>query len=119
MDAFDARFDLGAVGQPDRIVAPGQAGHERLITLQARAVQALQLDDWLGVVVDAQVELRVVFVGVDAQCRGLLATLVATRRFAGGQRGQQALGQRQPFGIEVSLNSLRSPAGRRACCRRR
>ena len=45
-------------------------------------------------IVDAQVEARIVLVAVDAQRRGLLAALVAAGALAGRHRGDQALGER-------------------------
>ena len=54
-------------------------------------------------VVDADVERRVVLVALDAQRGRLLAALVAAGRFAGGHRGDQALGQRQRGVREVRL----------------
>ena len=62
LKALDLGFDDGAVGDAGRIVAAGQAGDERLEPLEALFVQAPQLGDRLGVVVDAQVERWVVSV---------------------------------------------------------
>ena len=82
LPACDAGFDLIAVGQAHRVVAAGQAGHERLAALQADLVEPLQFGDRIGMVVDPQVELQIVLVGLDAQRRRLLAALVAAGRFA-------------------------------------
>ena len=76
--------------QADRIAAARQAGDERLQALEALLVQAAQLAERLGVVVDAQVEARVVLVAVDAQRRRLLAALVAAGALAGLHRRDQA-----------------------------
>ena len=81
--------------QADRIVAAGQAGDERLEALEALLVQAAQLGQRLFVVVDAEVEARVVLVAVDAQRRRLLAALVAAGALAGLHRRDQSLGERQ------------------------
>ena len=64
-------------------------------------VEAAQLEQRLGVVVDAEVELGMVLVAVDAQGRRLLAALVAAGRFARGHRRKQALGQRQRRALPV------------------
>ena len=70
-ERLDAALDLVALEQADRIVAAGQAGDEGLEALEALLVQAAQLVHRLLVVVDAEVEARVVLVAVDAQRRRL------------------------------------------------
>ncbi len=60
------------------------------------SVQAAQLGDRFGVIVDAQIEERILLGGDDEQRGRLLAALVAARGLAGGERRQQALGERQP-----------------------
>ena len=96
-----------------------QAGEERLEALEALFVQAAQLGERLGVIVDAQVEERILLGRVDQQRRRLLAALVAAGRLARLQRGQQPLGERQRRRALVSrARSRRALAGPRACCRR-
>ena len=50
-------------------------------------------------IVDAQVEERIVLGGVDQQRGGLLAALVAAGGVARVERREQALGERQPGGL--------------------
>ncbi len=107
----DAGLDLVAIQQADRIVAAGQAGDERLEALEALFVQAAQLDDRLGVIVDAQVEARIVLVGMDAQRRGLLAALVAAGGLARGHRREQALGERLAGGGDERLGGRLQDGG--------
>ena len=103
LPACDAGFDLVPVDQAHRVMAAGQAGHEGLAALQADLVKPLQFSDGFGVVVDPQVELQMVLVGLDAQRGGLLAALVAAGGFARGHRRQQALGQRQARGSKIGV----------------
>jgi hypothetical protein len=63
--------------------------------LEALFVQPAQLVERLLVVVDAEVEARVVLVAVDAQRRRLLAALVAAGALAGLHGCDQSLGERQ------------------------
>ncbi len=79
---------------PAAIVPAGQAGDERLKSLQAHSVQPPQFGDRLGVVVDAQVQFGMIFITVYTQRGRLLASFVATRGLAGGHRLDQPLGQR-------------------------
>ena len=101
-----------AVGHAGRVVAARQAGDEGLEALEALRVQAAQLGDRLGVVVDAQVELGIVLVAVDAQRRGLLAALVAAGRFAGAHRARA--GARRAAGRRWRDRPRRSPRDLRA-----
>ena len=102
-EGLDVRFDAVALQHADRVGAAGEAGDERLEALQALRVQAPQLGDRLGVIVDAQVEARIVLGGVDAQRRRLLAALVAAGRLAGGQRREEPLGERPAGAGDESL----------------
>ncbi len=78
-----------------RVLAGRHEGTEMRPALTAHGLEPLELLQGLGVVVDTQVELGIVLVAVDQERRRLLATLVATGRFAGLQGGDQAARQRQ------------------------
>src|SRR5262245_1585312 len=80
-------FDDRAVGDAGGAGLRRQAAPERLVALEALAVEARELRDRLGMVVDADVEERVVLGGADEQRRRLLAALVAAGRLACGERG--------------------------------
>src|SRR5665213_2615701 len=86
---LDAPLDLGAIDHAGGAVAAGEAGDERLEALEAHVVEAAQFGDRLGMVVDAQIEARIVLGGMDAQCSRLLAALVAAGRVAGRERVEQ------------------------------
>jgi hypothetical protein len=89
MESLHAGFDLVAIDQAHRVMPTGQAGHEGLVALQAFFIQAVQFHNRFFMVIDTQVELGVVFIGVDAQGRTLFATLVTACGFAGGHGSQQ------------------------------
>src|SRR6185436_4308387 len=89
-------FDERAVGDPRRARLRRQAAHERLVALEAHAVETAQLGDRLRVVVDADVEERIFLGGVDEQRCGLLAALVAARRLACREGAHEALAERPP-----------------------
>src|SRR5512143_2577968 len=93
-EALDLALDRRAIGRPDRIRPPRQAGGERLEALEALAVEAAQREERLGMVVDAQRQERVVLGRDDQQRRGLLAALVAAGGVARVERGEPALGDR-------------------------
>src|SRR5688500_10117671 len=63
-----------------------QVRDEALVRL---VVQAPQLREWIGVVVDSEIQLRVVFRGADQERRGLLAALVAAGGLAGFERSKK------------------------------
>src|SRR4051812_15124737 len=73
-----------------------RAAHVRDEALVRLLVQAPELGERIRVVVDAQIELRIVFAGVNHERRRLLAALVAACRLAGFERGNQPLGKRTP-----------------------
>src|SRR5437660_8038266 len=86
--------------------APGprlarRAAHIRDEALVRLFVQAPQLGERLGVVVDPQVELRIVFARMDDERRGLLAALVAACGFARDERRDQALGKGTRAGLLI------------------
>jgi hypothetical protein len=66
--------------RPAGVVPARQAGDEGLEAVEAHLVEAAQLGDRLGMVVDAEVELAPVLVALDHERGGLLAALVAARR---------------------------------------
>ena len=73
MKGLDAGFDVLAVDQAHRVVPSGQAGHEGLVALQAFFIQTVQFHNRFFMVIDPQVELGMVFIGMDAQGRAFLA----------------------------------------------
>ena len=95
LKACDAFLDHGPVSNARGIRVRRQARHERLEPLEALLVEAPELGEWALVVVDAQVEARVVLGRRDQDRRGLAAALVAAGRIAGLERGEQALRERQ------------------------
>ena len=115
----DLLLDHRAVGDARGPRLARQAGDERLEALEALLVEAPQLGERLGVIVDAEVEERIVLGRVDQQRRGLLAALVAARRLARLERREQPLGERQAQrSSRKPRRSPRAPAVPRACCRR-
>ena len=95
LEARDLLLDHRAVGDARGPRLARHAGEERLEALEALLVEAAQLGDRLGVVVDAQVEERIVLGRVDEERRRLLAALVAARGLARVERREQPLGERQ------------------------
>ena len=89
MKARNARLNLDPISQANWIIATRKAFDERLKAFEALAIQALQFNDRIFVIVDAQIELGVVFVTVNAQCGGLFATLVAAGSLACSHRSEQ------------------------------
>src|SRR5438067_8036986 len=86
---LDARAIEHAPG-PRLARRAAHVGDEALVRL---VVQAPELGERLRVIVDPQIELRIVFARVNHERRGLLAALVAARGFAGFERGDQPLGK--------------------------
>src|SRR5438132_2175546 len=84
---LDARAVGLAPGAPGARCA-AQIGNEALVRL---VVQTAQLRERLGVIVHAQIEVRVRLGGVHQQRCRLLAALVAARGLAGVEGGDQAL----------------------------
>src|SRR3954467_8759869 len=73
-------FGSRAVRDAGRTRLRRQATNERLVALQALAVEPLELPNGLGMVVDADIKERIVLGRVHEERRGLLAALVPTRR---------------------------------------
>lgn len=86
-------LNLAAIRQTRGIVPPGEARQERLESLQTFVVQAAQFEHGFFMIIDAQVQLQVVFVALNAQRSRLFAAFVATGIFASGHGRQQAFGQ--------------------------
>src|SRR5688572_17104254 len=81
-------FPVEQTPRPRPARAAAQVGDEALVRF---GVQARQLGEWLGMVVDPQAELGVGLGRVDEQRGRLLAALVAARRLAGLQRRDELL----------------------------
>src|SRR3954471_10432127 len=86
-------FDQGAIGNACRARARGQAAHERLVALEAYLIEPAQLDERLGVVVDADVEKGIVLGRGHEQRRRLLAALVAAGGVARRERGDETFAE--------------------------
>src|ERR1035437_1035790 len=102
----DFRFDHAAIDDASRVLAAGQARNERLKAFQTDLVQTAQFNQGFCVIVDPQIERRVVLPAVGDQIGALLAAFVATGRFAGRQSGDQPFGKRL-----ISLCSIAVGAG--------
>src|SRR5688572_5948686 len=87
--ARDRRLHFRTIGDPPRPCLAGQAREHRLVALEALFVQAQQFADRLVAVVDADVEERIALARVNEQRGRLLASLVAARLLAGGERGDE------------------------------
>ena len=75
-------------------------------TLPAHLLESLELGQRVGMIVDAQIERRIVLGGVDAKRCRLLAALVAAHRLAGLQGPDQAAGKGQIGAIEIDASGL-------------
>src|SRR4051812_23715261 len=96
-------FDACAVRDAGRTRLRRQTTNERLVALQAFAVEPLELPDRLRMVIDPDIQERIVLGRVDEERRGLLAAFVAAGRFARCERGEQALRERDaPLLFELS-----------------
>ena len=93
LEALDLRFDRGPIGDARRPVASGKACHEWLEALEAFDVQTIDLDEWIGMIIDAQIERRIRLGRADQQRCGLLAALVAAGGFAGLHCRDHSLGE--------------------------
>src|SRR5450830_1502590 len=106
------RFDHAAIDDASRVLAAGQARNERLKAFQTDLVQTAQFNQGFCVIVDPQIERRVVLPAVDDQRGALLAAFVATGRFAGRQSGDQPFGKRLislcSIAVGAGLNDLRT-----------
>src|SRR5574341_1295510 len=90
----DLLLDHAAVIDAERPLparAALEVGDEALVRL---FVEALELGQRIGVIVDADAEVGISLGRADEERRRLLAALVAARGLAGLQRGDQALGKR-------------------------
>src|SRR3954471_15940758 len=83
-------FDRGPIGDAGRPRLRRQTTNERLVALQAFSVEALELPDRLGMVIDADIEERIVLGRVYEERRSLLAALVAAGRLARREGGDEA-----------------------------
>src|SRR5450756_990301 len=108
----DFRFDHAAIDDASRVLAAGQARDKRLKAFQADLVQTAQFDQGFCVIVDPQIEHRIVLPAVDDQRCALLAAFVATSRFAGRQSADQPFGKRLvslcSIAVGAGLNDLRT-----------
>src|SRR4051812_14531153 len=86
------RLALEEAPRPRLARAAGHEGDEALVCL---LVQPAQLREGIGVVVDAQAQLRIRLRRMDEERRRLLASLVSAGRLAGVQCAHQSLGERQ------------------------
>ena len=120
--AWRSRASIAArsVTPPGRVRAGRQAmkGWKRS---RLFVVEPLQLDERLGVVVDAQVERRILLGRLDAAapppaCRACRRRPPRPRRCAASSRSATAGAACASIGLGASP---RSPRARRACCRRR
>ncbi len=66
-------------------------------------VKPAKLRQWLGVIVDPDIDLRIGLIQHDFDGGGLLAALVSTDTLTGVERRQKSLAQRQAFGSEETL----------------
>src|ERR1035437_9841587 len=73
----DFRFDHAAIDDASRVLAAGQARNERLKAFQTDLVQTAQFNQRFCVIVDPQIERRVVLPAVGDQIGALLAAFVA------------------------------------------
>jgi hypothetical protein len=96
-------FPVEQTPRPRPARAAAQVGDEALVRF---GVQARELGEWLGLVVDPQAELGVGHGRVDEQRGRLLAALVAARRLTGLQGNDQSLGERQGTRSVVCLPRL-------------
>jgi hypothetical protein len=112
MKAFNLRLNLLAVCGAGGVFTAGQAGHKGLKALQANVIQALQFQDGFGMVVDPDVERRIVLAIENKQRRSLFAALVAASGLTGRKCRQQALRKRQSrisrITVGRGLNHLRA-----------
>src|SRR5687767_1309379 len=97
----DLLLDHAAIQLARGPLAAGGALEVRDEALVRLFVQALQLGQRRGVVIDAQIELGVVLGRAEQERRRLLAALVAAGGLAGLQRGEQPLRERQVGGLLV------------------
>ncbi len=75
-------------------------------------IEAAQLEERLGMIVDAEIEPGILLAGMDQERCRLLAALVAARRLPGRQRANEPLGERLlgrgPVGGDRRRDHLRS-----------
>src|ERR1700724_4217220 len=89
----DVRLDRGAVGDSRRPCTAGKACDKGLVALEALDIKPLQFLEWLGMIVDSQVEEGIRLGGAAQERDGLVAALVATRGLSRHHRRHQALGE--------------------------
>src|SRR6266850_1306149 len=86
-------LDARAVELSPRPRLARAAAHERNEALVRLVVKAPELRERLGVVIDPEIELRIVFRGMNQQRRRLFSPLVAAGGLAGLERGEQPFGK--------------------------
>src|SRR3954471_8618655 len=99
----DFLLDRLAIEQAPRPRLARAAGHEGDEALVRFLVEAAQLREGLGVVVDPQAQLRIRLGRMNEERRRLLAALVAARCFACLERCKQALGEGKFFHFFISV----------------
>ena len=93
----DAGLDHVAVERAVRVLPRRHELHVMEKPLAADAFEPRELGERIGVIVDAQADRRIFLGGPDRDRGRLLAALVAARRFAGRQRGDQPAHERLLF----------------------
>src|SRR5258708_15258770 len=96
LKTLDLAFDCRAIGYACGPRTCRQARHERLESLEALDVEAIELGERIGMIVDPEIERRVCFGRTDQQRDRLLAALVAACRLASLHRCAEPLGEGQP-----------------------
>lgn len=107
----NGRVNHGPIPDTPGPLSGGKEFREMDKALMAHPLEPGQLGQWIGMVINPQIEAGILLAGVNAQGRTLLAAFVAPRGFAGLQGQDQAPGKGLARMIPIRLGGARYDLG--------